>query len=85
VIEDELLKVSFTLILINRNAFHRNSNAKTAISQTTTVLCSVNTSSFTAAPAMHYDQIAPSRRGGIDDCLIDVIVLDVKRIAGDTC
>ena len=33
----------------------------------------------------HYDQIAPSRRGDIDDCLIDVIVLDVKRIAGDTC
>ena len=32
----------------------------------------------------HYDQIAPSRRGGIDDCLIDVIVLDVKRLAGDT-
>ena len=32
----------------------------------------------------HYDQIAPSRRGGIDDCLIDVIVLDVKRLGGDT-
>ena len=29
----------------------------------------------------HYDQIAPSRRGGIDDCLINVIVLDMKRLA----
>lgn len=39
----------------------------------------------TATPVRrHYNQIAPSRRGGIDDCLIDVIVLDVKRLAGDT-
>jgi hypothetical protein len=33
----------------------------------------------------NHDQIALSRRGGFDDCLIDVFVLDVKNIAGDTC
>ncbi len=32
----------------------------------------------------HHDQVAPSRRGGIDNCLIDLFMLDVKRVAGDT-
>src|SRR2546423_14970344 len=49
-------------------------------------LAAENNRRDTATPVRgHHDQIAPSRRGGIDDCLIDVIVLDVKRIAGDTC
>src|SRR5207249_4170922 len=39
----------------------------------------------TATPVRgHHDQIAPSRRGGIDDRLIDVFVLDVQRLARDT-
>jgi len=32
----------------------------------------------------HYDQIALSGRGGIDDRLIHVFVLDVERLAADT-
>jgi len=32
----------------------------------------------------HQDQIAPSWRGGIDDRLIHVFVLDVERLAADT-
>jgi hypothetical protein len=32
----------------------------------------------------YHDQIALSRLGGIDDCLIDEFVLDVKRVTGDT-
>jgi hypothetical protein len=39
----------------------------------------------TATPVRgHHDQIAPSRRGGINDCLIDLFVLDMKRLASDT-
>ena len=33
----------------------------------------------------HHDQIAPSRRGSFDDCLVDEFVLDVKRVADDAC
>ena len=32
----------------------------------------------------HHDQIAPSRLGGFDNRLIDLFVLDVKRVADDT-
>jgi hypothetical protein len=32
----------------------------------------------------HQDQIAPSRRGGIDNCLIHVFVLDAEHLAADT-
>jgi hypothetical protein len=32
----------------------------------------------------HHDQIALSRLGGIDDCLIDLLVFDVQRLADDT-
>jgi NAD(P)-dependent dehydrogenase (short-subunit alcohol dehydrogenase family) len=32
----------------------------------------------------HHYQIALSRHGGIDNCLVDVFVLDVERLAIDT-
>ena len=39
----------------------------------------------TATPVgSHHYQIALSRRGGIDDRLVDVFVLDVERLAIDT-
>src|SRR5438067_6254179 len=39
----------------------------------------------TATPVRgHHDQIAPSRRGGIDDRLIHLFVLGMERLAVDT-
>ena len=39
----------------------------------------------TATPVgSHYYQIALSRRGGIENCLVNVFVLDVERLAIDT-
>ena len=32
----------------------------------------------------HHDQIAPSRQGGVDDSLVDLFVLDMKRLTDDT-
>jgi len=37
------------------------------------------------AVGSHHHQIVLSRRGGIDNCLVDVFVLDVERLAIDTC
>ena len=40
----------------------------------------------TASPVRgHHDQITLSGLGGIDDCLINLFVLDVKHVASDTC
>jgi len=48
-------------------------------------LAAENNRRDTATPVRgHYDQIAPPRLGGIDDRLIDLLMLDVKRLADDT-